>query len=214
VEQDADGRGEQAPKGHDVINPANQPDSDDAPAIAQVIFGRFMLPDTSEHPCQVTEVTHEGAHFISATQPGVGIALVAYLEEIGRVEAVTCGDTEKGFHIRYSATGARLERLRGKIDFMLKKHSGDGSELRHHTRYEPTEKRSQITLPDGRVYNCEVLDVSLSGAAIRTEVLPALGTYLMLGRMKGRVVRYIENGVGIQFQKQLENLNFAALTSG
>jgi hypothetical protein len=180
-----------------------------ASALPNVIFGRFMLPDMSEHPCQVTEVTHEGAHFVSTLQPGQGVAIVAYLEEIGRVEAVTTGNTARGFGIRYSATGARLERLKTKIDFANKKQQGTGSDLRQHTRFEPTEKRSQITLPDGRVYNCEVIDISLSGAAIKCDVMPALGTYLMLGRMKGRVMRYIDNGVGIQFQKQLESLNFS-----
>jgi hypothetical protein len=63
-------------------------------------------------------------------------------------------------------------------------------------------------LPDGRVYACEVIDISISGAAIRMEVLPSLGTYVMLGKMKGRIVRYIENGVALEFVKQLERTVF------
>jgi hypothetical protein len=74
---------------------------------------------------------------------------------------------------------------------------------RRHARFEPTEKVSQIILPDGRVYNCEVLDISVSGAAIKTEVMPSVGTFLMLGKMRGRVVRYLDQGVAIEFVKQL-----------
>jgi PilZ domain len=183
------------------------------PQLASVIFGRFMMPDQSEHPCQVTDITHEGAAFVSSLQPPAGIAIVAYIEEIGRVECLTTGLLPNGFEVRYTAEGARLERLKSKIDFMSKKTSG-GPDSRKHTRYEPAERRSQITLPDGRVYNCEVVDISLSGAAIKTDVLPSLGTYLMLGRMKGRVVRYIESGVGIEFQKQIESQNLQQVIHG
>jgi hypothetical protein len=59
-------------------------------------------------------------------------------------------------------------------------------------------------LPDGRVYPCEVIDVSISGAAVKAEVLPALGTGLLLGKMHGRVVRYLENGVAIEFANKLD----------
>jgi hypothetical protein len=177
-----------------------------AAPMANVIFGRFMMPDHSEHPCQVTDVTEEGATFISGLQPAPGITLVAYVEELGRVEVTTTGLRDNGFSVKYTAQGPRLERLKTKIEFLLGKQNG-GAENRKHTRYEPVERKSQVTLPDGRVYNCEVIDISLSGAAIKTEILPNLGTYLMLGRMKGRVVRYLPEGVGIEFQKQLDHQN-------
>ena len=66
------------------------------------------------------------------------------------------------------------------------------------------------TLPDGRVYNCEVIDISISGAAIKTDVLPSIGTYVMLGKMKGRVVRYLDTGVAIEFVKQLDRNDIAS----
>ena len=64
-------------------------------------------------------------------------------------------------------------------------------------------------MPDGRVYSCEVIDISLSGAAVKIEVLPALGTYLLLGKMRGRVVRYLDNGFAIEFTSQLDRTALA-----
>ena len=58
---------------------------------------------------------------------------------------------------------------------------------------------SQLALADGRTYACEVLDISLTGAAVKTEIVPTLGTYVMLGKMRGRVVRHIDHGVAIEF---------------
>ncbi len=185
-----------------ALNIENTPPIDGTKPMG-IIFGRFMLPDMSEHPCQVVGITSDGAVFMTATVPSKGQSLVAYLEEIGRVEAVVIGPAEGGFQIEYALQGARLERLRQRIDWLRNKDSG-APDTRRHARFEPTEKVSQISLPDGRVYNCEVIDISISGAAIKTEVMPSVGTFLMLGKMRGRVVRYIDQGVAVEFVKQLD----------
>ena len=172
-----------------------------------IIFGRFMLPDMSEHPCQVVDLTGTGATFLTQFVPAKGLALVAYLEEVGRIEAITSGTVDGGFSVVFSLTGSRLERLQQRIEWLQKRQVGEEPDGRRHARYEPTEKTSQISLPDGRIYNCEVIDISLSGAAIKTEVMPSVGTFLMLGKMRGRVVRYLDQGVAIEFVKQLDRSN-------
>lgn len=168
-----------------------------------IVFGRFMLPDMSEHACQVVDVTSQGATFLTEHVPESGQTLVAYLEDIGRVEAISTMPVQGGFRVDFTLQGSRLERLQQRIEW-LKNRDPDDETGRRHARFEPTEKQSQISLPDGRVYNCEVIDISVSGAAIKTEVVPSVGTYLMLGKMRGRVVRYIEQGVAIEFVKQLD----------
>jgi hypothetical protein len=170
--------------------------------MANVMFGRFMLPDTSEHTCQVADLDMDGAIFLTNDVPPAGTIIVAYLEDLGRVELAAGATVPGGFEVRYAVNGARLERLKQRIHWLQQKASGmpDG---RKHVRYEPQEKQSQITLPDGRIYPCEVIDISVSGAAIKTEVMPSVGTYVSLGRQRGRVVRYMNEGVGIEFIKQM-----------
>lgn len=177
-----------------------------AGAISQaVLFGRFMLPDTSEHPCQVTNLSIDGATFLAQQVPLGGQNIVAYIDDIGRIEAISAERVEGGFRVVFPQTGARRERLAARIRWYVNKGEDPGAALRRHIRYEPKDNKSHITLPDGRVYPCEVLDISLSGAAINVDVMPSLGTYIMLGKMRGRVVRYLEAGVGIEFVKQLES---------
>jgi hypothetical protein len=172
--------------------------------IEQILFGRFMLPDMSEHPCQVQDITIDGATFVTSHIAPKGQTIVAYLEEVGRIEATSADPVPGGFHVTFSLTGARRERLETRLRWLVQKGQGDGSEDRRHTRFEPRDSRSQITLPDGREYACEVIDISLSGAAVKVEVMPSLGTHVLLGKMRGRVVRYLDNGVGIEFVKPLE----------
>ena len=173
-------------------------------SVQQTLFGRFMLPDMSEHPCQVQGISIDGANFLTSHVPPPGLSIVAYLEEVGRIEATSAERIDGGFKVTFALTGARRDRFETRLKWLVKKESGQTAEDRRHTRYEPREKQSQITMPDGREYNCEVMDISLSGAAIKVEVMPSLGTYILLGKMRGRVVRYLENGIAIEFVKLLE----------
>jgi hypothetical protein len=174
------------------------------PAVKQTLFGRFMLPDMSEHACQVLDINLDGAVFLTATPVPPGLAIVAYLEEVGRIEATSADRVDGGFRVTFNLTGARRDRFETRLNWLVQKESGGAIEDRRHARYEPRERQSQITMPDGREYVCEVMDISLSGAAIKVDVMPSLGTYLLLGKMRGRVVRYLENGIAIEFVKLLD----------
>jgi hypothetical protein len=165
-----------------------------------------MLPDMSEYPCQVTDVSVSGATFVTSHVPPAGQSVVAYLEELGRVEAITGEPAPGGFRVHFALKGTRLERLEARLKWLGDKETGSGEDNRRHARFEPRDSRSNITLPDGRVYACEVLDISLSGAAIKVDVMPSLGTYVMLGKMRGRIVRYIDAGVAIEFVKPLDRV--------
>lgn len=172
--------------------------------VKQTLFGRFMLPDMSEHACQVSNISLDGATFITGIPVPPGLAIVAYLEEVGRVEATSAHAAAGGFQVTFNLTGARRDRFETRLKWMVQKESGQSVEDRRHTRYEPRDKQSQITMPDGREYACEVVDISLSGAAVKVEVMPSLGTHILLGKMRGRVVRYLEFGIAVEFVKLLE----------
>jgi hypothetical protein len=192
-----------------VSTTAEKHDEAASPEKARTLYGRYMLPDMSEHPCQVTNLTTTGATFLTDTIPDIGLTIVAYLEELGRIEAISDKAVPGGFRISFALKGARLEKLESRIKW-LGGGAANSEEGRRHARFEPRDSQSQITLPDGRVYNCEVIDISVSGAGITVDVMPSLGTYVMLGKMRGRVVRYLENGVAIEFAKPVQQVHAAA----
>jgi hypothetical protein len=189
-----------------VTGNTNAPPSAALPggAAKQTLFGRFMLPDMSEHACQVNNITLDGANFITSQPVPSGLSLVAYLEEVGRIEATSAEPIDGGFRVTFALTGARRDRFETRLKWLVQKETGQSAEDRRHTRFEPREKQSQITMPDGREYVCEVVDISLSGAAVKVDVMPSLGTYILLGKMRGRVVRYLETGIAIEFVKLLD----------
>ena len=168
------------------------------------MFGRFMLPDLSEHPCQVKDLSLDGAIFITGQVPQGGTAIVAYIDDVGRVEALSADPVPGGFRVIFTHAGARRDRFQARLNWVHSKKGQEAAESRRHFRYEVAERTSHITLPDGRVYPCEVIDISLSGAAVKVDVIPSLGTYVMLGKMRGRIVRYHDTGIALEFVKPLD----------
>ena len=172
----------------------------------KIIFGRFMLPDMSEHPCQVSSIDANGATLLTEHTVEPGTAVIAYLEDIGRVDGTLENATNGGFYIAFNLTGRRRERMERRLEWF---ENADPT-ARRDERFVPKNAVSQISLSDGREYECEVLDISVSGASVKTNVLPSIGTHLSLGKMRGRVVRYTADGIGIEFMRQLESEKLTA----
>ncbi len=180
-------------------------ETDGAPTKSpMILFGRFMLPDMAEHPCQIGSLSLSKASLITNVDVPAGVHVVAYIEEVGRVEGPITKHTPGGFEIGFELNESRRERFKSRLKWLRDKANDPAADNRRHPRYEPADSKSHITLPDGRVYPCEVVDISLSGAAVTTDILPTLGTKVMLGKMNGRVVRYLPNGLAIEFSKQLD----------
>ena len=180
----------------------------DSPARRKVRFGRFMLPDMSEHPCQVTRIDADGASLAASRPVALGTLVVAYLDEVGRIEGTVVETGEAGFALAFNLSPGRRDRLAKRLDWLDSADAGS-IDQRRHQRHEPRDTRSQLTLPDGREYACEVIDISLSGAAVKTDIVPSLGTYVMLGKMRGRVVRFHETGIAIEFVRPLDPATLA-----
>jgi hypothetical protein len=179
---------------------------DDAKAI---LFGRFMLPDMSEHPCRVTELTIDGAVFATELPPPAGLPIVAYIGAVGRVVGVSADPVEGGFKVKFALAGTRRDRLASRLKSLNSGGEGDDAESRRSPRFDAAGTSSHLGLPDGRVYACEVLDISLTGAAVKTDIMPTLGTCVMLGKMRGRIVRYTDEGIAIEFVKPLDQASLA-----
>ena len=168
-----------------------------------ILFGRFMRPDRTEHVCRIKEMNLEKAVILADVEVEEGEHIVAYVDDIGRIEGHVARPEEGRFELRLSLGEAGRQRLAQKIEWVHAKARGEGVEKRRYERYSPKDARSCITLSDGRCYPCEVIDISVSGASVRSDVLPAVGTPVTLGRTRGRVVRHHSEGFAIEFCRLL-----------
>jgi hypothetical protein len=47
--------------------------------------------------------------------------------------------------------------------------------------------------------HCEVMDISASGVSLKTDVRPAIGEFVLIAQMAGRIARHHDHGIGIEF---------------
>ncbi|MGZ5850930.1 MAG: PilZ domain-containing protein [Methyloceanibacter sp.] len=163
------------------------------------VFGRFMREDKQEYPCQVINMSPGGMALLSPVTCGDGERVVCYLDNFGRIEGVVARSFEGGFALRILASLYKREKIANMLTWMINQEMLGLAEERQHERVVPRNPSSKLILPNGEVHPCRVIDVSLSGASIASTVRPPIDTLVILGRMRGRVVRHHDQGVAIHF---------------
>ena len=171
------------------------------------LLGRYMLTDRREFPCQVIEMS-PGDTVMIAPLPGIaGERVIAYIDHLGRIEGDITDLIDGGFRMDIVATPRKRDKMAAQLTWLANKDLLNLPEDRRHERVVPDNRHSTVVLDDGRRYNCKIIDISLSGAAIELAVRPAMGTPVTLGRMRARVVRHFGDGVAVEFVSAQEMLN-------
>jgi hypothetical protein len=163
------------------------------------IEGRLMLASHEEFPCMAVDMSPGDVNFTCVGRPRVGERVIAYMDHLGRLEGTVLEVTDYGFAMSVNATERKREKLAAQLTWIANKHELGLPEDRRHDRLTPRNTISELTLDDGSRYDCRIMDLSLSGAAVDIEIRPALGTPVRLGNMRGRVVRHFIEGVAIEF---------------
>ena len=173
------------------------------------LFGRFMREDKQEYPCQVINMSASGMAVLSPMICEIGERIVAYLDNIGRIEGVVVRCIDGGFAVSIVASLYKRERIANLLTWLVNYDRLGMTEERRHERVVPRVSSSKLILPNGEVHPCRIIDVSLSGASIASIVKPELETVVILGRMRGRVVRHRDQGIAIQFSELQDPDNIA-----
>ena len=163
------------------------------------LTGRFMMPDKKEYPCQVTEMSPGDVKLYTPVKAQIGDRIVVYMDIMGRVDGTVSRLFDSGMALTFNLSPLKQDRIADKLTWLANKDSVSSIEDRRHTRQEPEQSQSHITLPDGRSYECQILDISISGAALTAPVCPDINTYVTLGKMQGKVVRHLDNGFAVEF---------------
>lgn len=163
------------------------------------LLGRFMRANKQEYPCRLSDISVGGASFMAPVEVELGERVVAYLDEIGGIEGEVVRLIDGGFAIELKASQHKREKLAALITWLVNREKLGPAFGRRHKRMEVPNKTSALRLQDGSTADCTVLDVSLSGASIGTEARPPIGDIVMFGKLRCKVMRYHDRGIGVQF---------------
>ena len=163
--------------------------------------GRLFLPaDGDEAPCQVGDLSPGGANVACALSPATGTQVVLYVDGFGRFEGQVVRREAEGFGVRFSCTVLKRERIAEQLTLFLNDALVEGAMLR---RERANHKEfAKFTRADGQIVHCEIVDISAGGVSLATELRPAVGEFVLIAQMAGRVIRHHDKGIDIEFVGQ------------
>jgi len=167
--------------------------------IAVTLLGRFMRENKEEHACKLVDISAGGAAVAAPVPVGIGERVVAYFDHVGGMEGSVVRAFDGGFAFKINATKHKREKLAAQLTWLANRSELTEEDGRRHERITPTNGESVLQLAEGINLTCRVLDVSISGASIATPARPDLGSEVVLGKLRARVVRYHPQGFGVQF---------------
>jgi len=130
----------------------------------------------------------------------VGDSITSYFGDFGKLEGLITDTTAGGFLLELAMTPSMREKFANKLTWLEKKQKDPSiPDARRQARIIPPTPHSTLTLADGTVHSCFVIDMSVSGAAVSADVQPRIGTPLAVGACIGRVVRLLPDGFAVKF---------------
>src|SRR5215467_7210181 len=163
------------------------------------LLGRYMLSDRQEYPCQVANMSPGGMALIAPVSGHEGERVIAYIDHLGRLEGTIARLFQNGFAMTVAATPRKRDKLAAQLTWLANRHILNLPEDRRHGRIVPRNPSARLVMPNGINLGVMLIDISNSGAAIRTKERPEIGTLVTVGKVPGRVVRHLENGIAVEF---------------
>ncbi|MGO9702206.1 MAG: PilZ domain-containing protein [Xanthobacteraceae bacterium] len=157
--------------------------------------------------CRAVNLSCRAIALAAPVKGKVGDRVIAHIDRLGKLEGPIDRLLERGFVMNIAASQEERSNLAAKIAWLESLKNHEVPDRRADKRIVPVNPNSKMILPDGRVENCLVLDISVSGVAVSADTIPAVGTILAVGSVVGRVVRHFADGFAIQFIQRQHQVN-------
>jgi len=172
--------------------------------------GRFLTPDKSIHDCKIRNFTLTGAVLTDCKTVADNTPITLYVDGIGRFKATVTGSFDSEMEIRFDLSRCKPKAL--KSLFAKDDEAQSAADRRRHTRTKPQTIAKVLSLPDGQTMECEVADVSLSGALVKLDICLPIGAIVQIDGCPARVVDRREDGLVLRFADELDVATMSQLT--
>jgi hypothetical protein len=180
-------------------------------AVNVVVTGNYTLPNWYDpqgklrtFACRTTRVSPFRMMVDVPVVGKVGDRLTTYFRDFGNFDA-SISETQTGsFLLELDMTRPMREKFASKLTWLEKKQKEPSlPDLRKDARIIPANSHTTLTLADGTIQECFVIDMSTSGVAVSAQLQPQIGTPLAVGACIGRVIRLLPDGFAVKFVEPL-----------
>lgn len=166
---------------------------------AMTLNGRILCAGKGEAVrCTLIDISPGGAAVSCRHQLAPGDMVVLYVDELGKFEGAVVTSSDQRVSLQFDQSDRARKRAMEKIALFKHGRLKEVPALRAvRCAYDPM--MSRFTGSDGTTAECEILDISLTEASLRTHTRPRLNDIIHIGLSSARVVRYHAEGIGIEF---------------
>jgi hypothetical protein len=130
----------------------------------------------------------------------IGDRITSHFGEFGEFEGSISDSKNGSILLELEMTPERRQWMADKLAWLeMTRQDPLIQDARKDARFVPQVSHTTLTMADGKVSTCFIIDMSATGVAVSSEVQPEIGTPLAVGSLVGRVVRVFETGFAVQF---------------
>ena len=158
----------------------------------------FIRGEDTGTPCRVVNIAASGARIEIARRFLPYAPLVLYAEGFGRFDCITVPGEGNLTGVMFILGPDAMRAHMQKLSDIRVTGNISSTRLRRHPR-TAAGGRGHYKDGNGRLTQCDLMDVSQQGASLKTPRRPPLGEVVGFGNTLGRVVRHHADGIGIFF---------------
>ncbi len=170
--------------------------------VVLTLPGRYMLADGKEFDCQIVDVSPVGVAVRGPLPGDLGERVVAYVQELGRIEGVIVRRSADGFAIDLRVPSHKVHKLAARIDWLVRRQAEGAPERRRYERFDQEQERTTLQLSDGRAFEAGLIDASTNSAALEVDVTPRVGAAVTVGKRRAHVTRHFAGGIAVTFDRE------------
>jgi len=164
-------------------------------------------------PCETKLVTPELVRFSTPFPAVLDDRAFVYVESLGLMRGTISRAMGPTSEMDIEMTLNERSRLASRIIWADMQAGFKGADLRRFPRFEPANPNSAITLPDGTVLQCKIANISLTGAAVVSDLRPPLNSAIILGRIHSEIRRHMDFGFSVEFRTIQDPANLEAFAA-
>ena len=140
-----------------------------------------------------------GVHFQTETRLRHGDKLVCYFKHLGRFDGQIARVSGDNVAFAFAVSDVKRDRMADQLTWLINKDRLGLEEERLAERVAASGDLT-VTCKDGRTLSCNVMDMSLTGVAVKTkDERPLIGETVTCGIRKGTVARWLDGGFAVEF---------------
>lgn len=168
------------------------------------VNGTLLDSRNQEHSFKILDASAGGLRIQTEARCMMGEKVVLYCQSIGRLPGVVTRKGDDELAVSLTLTALKKEKLVEALTWQINKDQLQLEETRRAERFN-TSGEVVCELANGRALVCQALDISVLGMSLATaEKRPMLGEPVTIGRYKGTVARYTDQGFAVDFANGLK----------